>query len=54
MKRPQLRWPIIQAPRDDQAASPLWVRLMWMAVIWVGSVAVLLAVAMLLRLVLKT
>ncbi len=53
MKRPLLRWPAIQAPRDDAPLLPLHTRLKWMALIWAGSVAALLAVAMLLRLVLK-
>ena len=32
-----------------QDAGPLWKRLAWMAAIWVGSVAALAAVAMVLR-----
>jgi hypothetical protein len=54
MKRPLIRWPAIQVPRDDAPLPPLRKRLMWMALIWAGSVAALLVVAMLLRLVLRT
>jgi hypothetical protein len=53
MKRLRLRWPQIHAPRDDAPLPPLHTRLMWMVLIWAGSVAALLVVAMLLRLVLK-
>jgi len=53
MKRPVLRWPVIQAPREDAPLAPLHHRLLWMVLIWAGSVAALLAVAMLLRLALK-
>ena len=53
MKRQLLRWPVIQAPREDAPLPRLHIRLMWMALIWAGSVAALLAVALLLRLVLK-
>ncbi len=53
MKRRLLRWPDIQAPREDAPLLPLHTRLMWMALIWAGSVAALLVVALLLRLVLK-
>jgi len=53
MKRPLLRWPAIAtSPRGEP--PPLWSRLLWMAGIWAASVAALLTVAMLLRLVLKT
>jgi len=53
MKRPLLRWPAIATPpRGEQ--KPLWSRLLWMAGIWAASIAALLAVAMLLRMVLKT
>jgi hypothetical protein len=54
MKRLQLRWPEIRASRQDAPLPPLRVRLMWMALIWTGSVAALFAVAMLVRLVLRT
>jgi hypothetical protein len=53
MKRRLLQWPAIEAPQDGARLPPLRVRLLWMAVIWAGSVGALLAVAMLLRLVLK-
>ncbi|CAN5833353.1 hypothetical protein BH11PSE8_BH11PSE8_30290 [soil metagenome] len=53
MKRPLLRWPAIDAPRDGAPLLPLRQRLMWMVIIWAGSVGALLAVATLLRWVLK-
>lgn len=53
MTRPLLRWPAIEAPQDDAPLPPLRTRLMWMAIIWAGSVAALFVVALLLRLVLK-
>lgn len=34
---------------DRAEAKPLWQRLVWMAAIWLGSVAVLGAVAMVIR-----
>jgi hypothetical protein len=53
MKQPLLGWPVIEALQDDAPLLPLHTRLAWMAVIWTGSVAALLVVAMLLRLALK-
>jgi hypothetical protein len=54
MKTPLLRWPAITAKGPDEPLSPLWRRLLWMAGIWLASIAILSAVAMVLRWVLKT
>ncbi len=54
MKTPLFRWPAITPASPDEPLLPLWRRLLWMAGIWVASIAVLSAVAMVLRWVLKT
>lgn len=54
MKTRQFRWPAITAARPDEPLPPLWRRLMWIAGIWAASIAALLAVAMVLRWVLKS
>ena len=54
MKTPVFRWPAITTQGCDEALPPLWNRLLWMAGIWLASIAALTAVAMLLRWVLKT
>ena len=54
MKAPLCRWPTIVAARTDAPLPPLWSRLLWMVGIWAASTTALLAVAMVLRWVLKT
>ena len=54
MKLPCLRWPAIGIAPSATALPPLWRRLLWMAGIWAASVTTLLALAMVLRWVLKT
>jgi hypothetical protein len=53
MKPLLLRWPVITPPQPGEPTPPLWVRLAWMLGIWAASVAALLLMALLLRLVLK-
>ena len=53
MKPGWLRWPVIEAPQPGAPLAALGLRLAWMAGIWATSVAVLLLVALVLRLVLS-
>ena len=52
MKLPLRRWPEIR-PVPSLQRTRMSVRLLWMAGIWCGSVAVLLVLAYLLRLLLR-
>ena len=53
MKLRLFQWPTIAAPQPGAPLPPLRVRLAWMAGIWAASIAVLLLVALLVRLALK-
>ena len=53
MKFPRPRWPDIMPPPPDTPPAPLRVRLLWMASLWLGSTLALLAVAVVLRWVLR-
>lgn len=52
MPLPRLRWPEVTPPPPGAPRKPLLVRLGWMALIWLASISVLLAVAWLIRAVL--
>ncbi len=54
MKYPLFRWPAITAAHPDEPLTPLRVRLLWMVGIWAVSIMALLAIAMVLRWVLKS
>ncbi len=53
MKLPRLKWPDIQPPRPGVKPARLPARLLWMAGIWVSSILILLALAGILRLILR-
>ena len=53
MKTPLLREREATTQLSEESLPPLWRRLLWMAGIWSASVTVLLAIAMVLRWVLK-
>ncbi|WP_426193166.1 DUF2474 family protein [Massilia sp. DWR3-1-1] len=50
MRLPKFDWPAIEPPAAPQKRSR---RLLWMVAIWAGSVLVLLALATVLRVVLR-
>lgn len=54
MKFPRLKWPDIAPPPPDSPRSPLWVRIGWMLALWGGSVLVLLGIASVLRVILRS
>jgi hypothetical protein len=54
MKSQLFRWPDITPAGPDEPLPPLWSRLLWMFGIWAASVTALLAIAMVVRWVLKT
>ena len=54
MRKLRFGWPTIEAQPLDEPSSPLFVRMLWLAGIWVASVGVLLAVAMVVRWALKS
>jgi len=49
----RFKWPAIAMPRPEEPQAPLYIRLLWMAAIWAGSVGFLLAIAWVLRLWLR-
>lgn len=56
MKLPKCQWPAITPPAPHTPPAPptrLAVRLLWMTAIWAGSILALLAVASIVRLVLR-
>lgn len=53
MKKRRLQWPEIVDRSDGEVPTSLPTRLLWMAGIWVGSIGILGAVAMVVRWVLK-